>query len=107
MTHPAKNAVKSRKKTPPAPAKAQSAKAAAAAVAANNAAYQHYQGAVQLVQQGKYEKALTALEKLLPDAPREISERIRMYIATCRRQLEHSRINFQSAEERYKYAALQ
>jgi tetratricopeptide (TPR) repeat protein len=107
MTQQARNAVTSRKKTPSAPAKAQSAKAAAAAVAANNAAYQHYQGAVQLVQQGKYEKALTALEKLLPDAPREISERVRMYIATCRRQLEHARITFQSAEERYNYAVLQ
>ncbi len=102
MTQQARNVVPSRKKTPSEPAKAQAAKAAA-----NSAAYQHYQAAVQLVQQGKYEKALAALEKLLPEAPREIAERIRMYIATCRRQLEHARITFQSSEERYNYAVLQ
>jgi TolA-binding protein len=31
--------------------------------------FQHYQAAVQLLQQGKYEKALAAFEKLLPEAP--------------------------------------
>jgi tetratricopeptide (TPR) repeat protein len=103
MTQQARHSAPSRKKTPPAPAKAQSAKAAAA----NSAAYQHYQTAVQLVQQGKYEKALAALEKLLPEAPREISERIRMYIATCHRQLEQARLAFQTPEERYNYAVLQ
>ena len=103
MTQQARNAVTSRKKTPPTPEKAQSARTSAA----NSAAYQHYQAAVQLVQQGKYEKALAALEKLLPDAPREISERIRMYIATCRRQLEQARLAFQTPEERYNYAVLQ
>ena len=40
-----------------------------------------------LLQQGKYERALTALEKLLPDAPAEIKDRCRMYISTCQRQL--------------------
>ena len=32
-------------------------------------AFQHYQAAVQLLQQGKFEKALAAFEKLLPAAP--------------------------------------
>ena len=32
----------------------------------NGPGFQHYQAAVQLVQQGKYEKALAAFEKLLP-----------------------------------------
>jgi tetratricopeptide (TPR) repeat protein len=104
MTQQSKNAAVSRKKATPAPAKAQSAKAA---TAANAAAHQHYMAAVQLVQQGKYEKALAALEKQLPEAPRELAERIRMYIATCHRQMDHARITFQSSEERYNYAVLQ
>jgi tetratricopeptide (TPR) repeat protein len=105
MTHQVRNAAPSRKKTSAAPAKLQPAKPAISAATA--AAYQHYQAAVQLVQQGKYEKALAALEKLRSTAPHEISERIRMYIATCHRQMEHARLAFQSPEERYNYAVLQ
>src|SRR4029077_15103959 len=70
-------------------------------------AYQHYNTAVQLLQQGKYDKALAALEKLLPSAPAEIVERTRMYIATCQRQLERSHLAFQTPEERYDYAISQ
>jgi len=59
---------------------------------------------VHLVQQGKYEKALAAFEKLLPTAPQEIVERCRMYSATCRRQLERSSLTFASPEERFDFA---
>ncbi len=51
-------------------------------------AFQHYQAAVQLLQQAKYDKALAAFEKLRPSAPPEILERCKMYISTCRRQWE-------------------
>jgi tetratricopeptide (TPR) repeat protein len=70
-------------------------------------AFQQYQSAVQLVQQGKYDKALAAFEKLLPAAPPEIRERSRMYISTCQRQLERTRLAFQTPEERYDYAISQ
>ena len=70
-------------------------------------AYQQYNSAVQLLQQGKYDKALAALEKLLPAAPPEIVERTRMYIATCQRQLDRSHLAFQTPEERYDYAISQ
>jgi tetratricopeptide (TPR) repeat protein len=73
----------------------------------NAAGYQHYQSAVQLVQQGKYDKALAALEKLLPSAPPELVERCRMYITTCQRQLERSSLQFSTPEERYDYAISQ
>ena len=105
MTQEARTAASSRKKSFPAPAKAPAAKTAAPAV--SSATSQQYQAAVQLVQQGKYDKALVSLEKLLPTAPSEISERIRMYIATCKRQIEGSRLNFQTPEERYNYAVWQ
>jgi|SRR3954447_13344181 len=70
-------------------------------------AFQHYQSAVQLLQQGKYEKAMAAFEKLLPSAPPEIQERAKMYIATCHRQMEHNKLAFHTPEERYDYAISQ
>lgn len=73
----------------------------------SNPAFQQYQTAVQLLQQGKYDRALATLEKLLPSAPGEIQERAKMYIATCQRQLEHSHLAFQTPEERYDYAISQ
>jgi tetratricopeptide (TPR) repeat protein len=73
----------------------------------NAAAYQQYQSAVQLVQQAKYDKAIAALAKLLPSAPPELVERCRMYLATCRRQLESAALQFNTPEERYDYAVSQ
>jgi tetratricopeptide (TPR) repeat protein len=70
-------------------------------------AFQHYQAAVQLLQQGKYEKALAALEKLLPEAPVELQDRCRIYITTCKRQMEKGGLSFLTPEEHYDYAISQ
>ena len=70
-------------------------------------AFQQYQTAIQYLQQGKYDKALAAFEKLLPTAPFELIERCRMYIATCRRQLETKGLKFETLGERYDYAISQ
>lgn len=72
-----------------------------------SAVFQHYQAAVQLLQQGKYEKALAALEKMLPEAPPELKERCQMYICTCQRQLERPALTFLTPEEHYDYAVSQ
>lgn len=102
MTQEARSAAPGRKKTPVPAAKT------GAHVATNNGpAFQHYQAAVQLVQQGRFEKALAAFEKLLPAAPPEILDRCRMYITTCQRQLEHAKLAFNTPEERYDYAVYQ
>jgi tetratricopeptide (TPR) repeat protein len=69
--------------------------------------FHHYQTAVQLLQQGKFEKALAAFEKLLPAAPMEIHERCQMYIATCVRQMEKPQLTFITPEEHYDYAVSQ
>jgi len=74
MTQEARSAATGRKKISPV-----AAKPGSQSPAADTAAYQHYQAAVQLVQQGKFDKALAAFEKLLPTAPFEIAERCRMY----------------------------
>ena len=103
MTQEARSAATSRKKTPP-PA---TAKPGSHSTTATAPVFQHYQAAVQLVQQGKYDKALVALEKLLPVAPIEIEERCKMYITTCQRQLDKHGLAFQTPGERYDYAISQ
>lgn len=102
MTQEARSAASSRKKIPPAAGKTDGR-----GRANNDAAVQHYQSAVQLLQQGKYEKALGVLEKLLPEAPAEIQDRCRIYIVTCRRQLEKDSLSFPTPEEHYDYAISQ
>jgi tetratricopeptide (TPR) repeat protein len=67
-------------------------------------AFQHYEAAVVLLQQGRFEKALGILEKMLPDAPVEIQDRCRIYISTCRRQLDKANLSFPTPEEHYDYA---
>jgi tetratricopeptide (TPR) repeat protein len=99
MMQDARTAAPSRKKTTP-PA----AKPGGHTTTTTGPAFQQYQSAVQLLQQGKYEKAMAAFEKLHPHAPVEIAERCRMYIQTCQRQLEQSRLTFLTPEEHYDYA---
>jgi len=102
MTHEARSAAPSRKKTPP-PA----ASSGGRLTVGTGPAFTHYQSAVQLLQQGKFEKALAAFEKLMHDAPPEISERCRMYVQTCQRQLEKPKLTFLTPEEHYDYAISQ
>jgi tetratricopeptide (TPR) repeat protein len=99
MTQDAKAAAPGRNKT-----LLPAAKSGGHATTATGPAFQHYQTAVQLLQQGKYEKALAAFEKLLPVAPVEIKERCQMYIVTCQRQLSKPSLAFATPEEHYDYA---
>jgi tetratricopeptide (TPR) repeat protein len=68
------------------------------------ATLQHYQSALQLLQQAKYEKALMAFEKLLGTAPPTLAERCRVYVTACHRELSKSKLVFVSPEEQYDYA---
>jgi len=97
----AKSAVSNRKKPDSKP------KGRSSDHAQDSAAYQQYNAAVHLVQQGKYDKALAALEKLLPASPPQVAERCRMYMVTCRRQLERAALSFATPEERCDYAVSQ
>jgi len=99
MTQEARTATQNRKKTA-----TPAGKSEGRARTGTDPAFQHYQSAVQLLQQGKYDKALGILEKLLPDAPVEIQDRCRVYITTCRRQMEKANLSFPTPEEHYDYA---
>ncbi len=102
MTQEARTAASSRKKP-----SLTADKSVGGARSGTGPVFQHYQNAVQLLQQGKYEKALNMLEKLLPEAPAEIQDRCRMYISACRRQLEKAGLSFLTPEEHYDYAISQ
>jgi tetratricopeptide (TPR) repeat protein len=102
MTQDARVAANSRKKNQAPPTKADRR-----ARAASDPVFQHYQAAVLQLQQGKFEKALAMLEKLLPDAPIEIQDRCRMYMSTCKRQIDKAKLTFQTPEEHYDYAISQ
>jgi tetratricopeptide (TPR) repeat protein len=102
MTQDARSAAPGRKKTPLPPAQS-----GGHATTGTGPAFQQYQAAIQLLQQGKFDKALAAFEKLLHIAPPEIKERCQMYVSTCQRQMEHSRLTFLTPEEHYDYAVSQ
>jgi outer membrane protein assembly factor BamD (BamD/ComL family) len=97
MTQEARSLAHDRKKEPSPPGKT-------GGHSTTGPALQHYQSAVQLLQQGKFEKAMAAFEKMLPTAPIELLDRCKMYIITCHRQLENHRLTFLTPEEHYDYA---
>ena len=99
----ARTTLSSRKKaSPSAPTASGSAKHVTSQAEA--AVLQHYQAALQLLQQAKFEKALVAFEKLLGTAPPPLAERCRMYVTACHRELSKSKLEFATPEEQYDYA---
>jgi tetratricopeptide (TPR) repeat protein len=102
MKQEARSVAQDRKKEP-----SSSDKSGGGSVSATGPAFQHYQAALHLLQQGRYDKALAAFEKLLPTAPAELLERCKMYINTCQRQMDQHKLNFPTPEEHYDYAISQ
>ncbi len=102
MTQDARSTAPSRKKAPSVAAKSDGHSSTT-----TGPAFQHYQAAVQLLQQGKFERAMAAFEKLMPSAPMEIKERCKMYMTTCQRQLERPSLTFATPEEHFDYAVSQ
>jgi tetratricopeptide (TPR) repeat protein len=64
----------------------------------------HYEAALRLLQEGKYEKAHTAFNNMLASSPADLAERIRMYINACLQQISKGKAQFATPEERYDYA---
>ena len=64
----------------------------------------NYEAALQLMQQGKYDKAHAAFDKMLAAGPGDLADRIRMYINACLQQVAKGKTTFQSNEEQYDYA---
>ena len=71
---------------------------------AHEQAMQQYQAAVQLMQEGKFEKARTAFEKLIAVAPHELLDRCKIYLAACERNARQNELRFATLGEQYDYA---
>ncbi len=63
-----------------------------------------YESAVRLMQDGKYDKAHAAFDKMLAASPGDLADRIRMYINACLLKVQKGKVTFLSHEERYDYA---
>lgn len=63
-----------------------------------------YEKAIRLMGAANYPEAHTAFNQLLANAPHDLADRIRMYIAACVAQIHQGTTEFRSHEERYDYA---
>lgn len=63
-----------------------------------------YEAALHLMQEGKFDKAKVAFEKMLEAGSGDLADRIRMYINACLLQVSRGKTTFTSNEERYDYA---
>lgn len=66
--------------------------------------FAQYQSAVQLMQEGKFEKARVLFEKLTREGAPELLERSRTYLAACARHSQKENLAFSNDEEQYDYA---
>ncbi len=64
----------------------------------------NYEAALHLMQQGKFDKAHAAFDKMLLNSPGELADRVRMYINACVQQISKGKTTFASHEEQYDYA---
>src|SRR5260370_27413395 len=63
-----------------------------------------YEAALRLMQDGKYDKAHAAFDKMLAAGAGELSDRVRMYANACLLQSAKGKNTFASHEEHYDYA---
>jgi tetratricopeptide (TPR) repeat protein len=63
-----------------------------------------YEAALRLMQDGKYDKAQAAFDKMLSAGAGDLSERARMYSSACQQQTAKGKNSFTSHEEHYDYA---
>ena len=64
----------------------------------------NYEAALALMQQGKFDKAHAAFDKMLLAGPGDLGDRIRMYTSACLQQVSKGKTAFLSHEEHYDYA---
>ena len=64
----------------------------------------HYEAALRLMQEGKYDKAHSAFEKILAGGAGDLGDRVRMYSNACLLQAAKGKNTFATHEEHYDYA---
>lgn len=65
---------------------------------------QAYEGGLRAMQEHKYERAKTLLQKVVSGANREMADRAAVHLNACNQQLEKTATQFKSPEEHYDYA---
>ena len=65
---------------------------------------QAYEGGLRAMQEHKYDKAKTLLQKVVSGANREMADRAAVHLNACNQQLEKATTQFKSPEEHYDYA---
>jgi len=67
-------------------------------------AVQNYEAGLKAMQEHKFDRAKTLLEKVVATGLKEISDRARMHLSSCNQQLANSATSFKSQEEHFDYA---
>jgi tetratricopeptide (TPR) repeat protein len=67
-------------------------------------AVQNYEAAIKAMQEHKFEKAKTLLEKIIAGGARELLDRARVHLNLCNQQLAAGSTTFKTQEEHFDYA---
>ena len=67
-------------------------------------AVQNYEAGLRALQEHKFEKAKSFLQKAVAGASKELADRVSVHLNTCNQHLERSATQFKSPEEHYDYA---
>ncbi|MGH9501877.1 MAG: tetratricopeptide repeat protein [Terriglobales bacterium] len=67
-------------------------------------AVQNYEAGLRAMQEHKFEKAKSFLQKAVTGASKELADRVSVHLNTCNQHLERSGNQFKSPEEHYDYA---
>ena len=65
---------------------------------------QSYEGGLRAMQEHKYDKAKTLLQKVASGANRELGDRALVHLNACNQQMERGTTQFKTSEEHYDYA---
>ena len=65
---------------------------------------QSYEGGLRAMQEHKYDKAKTLLQKVASGANRELADRASVHLNACNQQMERGATQFKTPEEHYDYA---
>jgi len=67
-------------------------------------AVQNYEAGLRAMQEHKFDKAKTHLQKVLTGPSRELADRASVHLNACNLQVERTVVQFKSTEEHYDYA---
>ena len=67
-------------------------------------AVQNYEAGVKALQEHKFERAKSLLEKVVAGPSPELADRARVHLNTCEQQLSRTSTSFKTPEEHYDYA---